>query len=57
MATTEAAVGSAIGAAIKRVEDPRLMTGSARYLAGTGSARGRADDPDDLSDYGPGWRE
>src|SRR6516165_9798166 len=33
MATTEAAAGSALGAAIKRIEDPRLMTGSARYLA------------------------
>jgi carbon-monoxide dehydrogenase large subunit len=33
MATTETAAGSVIGSAIKRVEDPRLITGSARYLA------------------------
>src|SRR5947209_5997247 len=34
MATTEADTSTrAIGAAIKRVEDPRLITGSARYLA------------------------
>jgi carbon-monoxide dehydrogenase large subunit len=34
MATTEAATTTGvIGAAIKRVEDPRLITGSARYLA------------------------
>src|SRR5438067_10903756 len=34
MATTEAASStSVIGAPIKRVEDPRLITGSARYLA------------------------
>src|SRR5918912_3080047 len=32
MATTEAPTTDLIGAPIKRVEDPRLVTGSARFL-------------------------